>query len=391
MSSYSRTRSKDSRVNGVVISTSQTGTVTTETKVKYLGEYKEMQDNVTKDFYKKSSQGLILMNPMRSFGDSFAYTQISNYAVWTASDPRVARKTGPDGYWIGWAQRPVSYSGNAIISAARQAQLGVETATRVLSQARRTSTDNWENLAEVGKTLEMLKSPVSSWLTWNRKFQLISAGLSTANAWLAYRYGVRPLISSVDGMIKEMRRNVKPTRQTTRAKVNDQGSVTITGGVDVDGHHTRWAGLKTETYEVRCMSIDEVAIDTWDQGGLSAKSLLTLPWELVPYSFVVDWLANVGDYIGALAQGFFPSSLGQCQTEKWLYSESRSTTSTWMDYPKYGTPGTATAVFDAFIKQRYTALSRPGIVVRSDFRFDSATRLADSIALIGQQILQRFR
>ena len=34
--------------------------------------------------------------------------------------------------------------------------------------------------------------------------------------------------------------------------------------------------------------------------GVAPHSLTSSAWELVPYSFVVDWLANVGNYIAAL-------------------------------------------------------------------------------------------
>lgn len=373
--------------------TSPTGVSTYTTSNKVWGSYERMWDFVTPGFHKKSSKGAVIMSPMSQLKDTQTVYTDQQYRVYHTSPP-YATVAGPVPPYLtenGLDMGRISYPGNQVIDSARQRALNVEAATRCLSEIRRTSVDNWENIAEAGKTLTMLEKPVGSWLRYNRKFQLASAGLSAANAWLAYRYGARPLIKSIEGIVKESFRTVRHVRQTTRTAMQDQATSVSTSAYNGGGTHRTFQTTQVEKYEVRCVSLDEALSGMAHRSGLSAKSLLTLPWELIPYSFVVDWLANVGDFIGALAQATQPASLGQCETHTWDYTWTRVTTSAYVDPPLYGHPGAYSAKYAAILRARYPSLTSPGLTFKSDFRLLNPTRLTDSVALIGQQILRRFR
>jgi len=352
-----------------------------------------MWDCVTPDFKKKSSKGSVVMSPLTHWkDDQVVYVEVP-YSMYHTTPPN-ATVEGPVPSYVtesGGELGRIDYGGGLLIDASRQNALKVEAAIRCLSQIRRTSTENWENIAEAGKTLKMLEKPVGSWLRFNRKFQLASAGLSAANAWLAYRYGVKPLISSIEGIVKESFRSVRPLRQTTRTELKTELDSVALSAFDYGGIHRRFRSSETEKFTVRCTSIDEALSGMSQRYGLSTKSLLTLPWELLPYSFVIDWLVNVGDFVGALAQAAEPASLGRCEVWTWDYTWTRVTTDSWCDPPLYGTPGKYSAQFIGSVKTRYPGLTSPGLTFKNDFRFDTATRLTDSIALIGQQILRRFK
>jgi hypothetical protein len=361
-----------------------------------------MTDWVTPNYRKKIAAGEIIMNPMNSRYTTRSCSTLSNYSAATGGAPPPARGSGFWGHYLG-VPTDVNHLDITLISESDRESLNKEVTTRCLSRIGRTSVDNWENMAELGKTLEMIRHPINAFWKFDKRFWSgktltafrgvgQTAAQSAANAWLAYRYGIAPVVSSVSGTIEALRKTIRPVRKTTRAAGKLQATSSLVTGWDSSGHHYRYGIQKTDWYEVRAMSLDEATIELYPGLGLSAKSVITLPWELTPWSFVADWFFNVGDYIGGLANAFQPRSLGQCHVMTSVITELRQTTSMWTDPPvTLLSPFSGVAKTDTIAKNRIPFLGGPSIAVKSDFKFDSATRIGDSLALIGQQLLKRFR
>jgi hypothetical protein len=140
------------------------------------------------------------------------------------------------------------------------------------------------------------------------------------------------------------------------------------------------------------MSLDTIVHDWSHDLGFDAKSLATLPWNLIPYSFVVDWFANVSDYIGGVAQAFYPKSLGQCHVHETVKTEVRtsSSMSSLTSTVTLSSPSLSEARQDTVYKARFPGLPSPHLIVKTDFRLDDLTRISDAFALVGQQIARRF-
>lgn len=130
---------------------------------------------------------------------------------------------------------------------------------------------------------------------------------AVAGGWLALQYGWKPLLTDIYGACETLaRRNEAPMYVTVRKKVNrvtpysefsqtkSQDQVT-TKLVD---------GLKTTTvrYGVTFYK-PQVPSSSLAQLGISNPALIA--WELVPYSFVVDWFLPIGDWLGT-----FDATLG---------------------------------------------------------------------------------
>lgn len=119
-----------------------------------------------------------------------------------------------------------------------------------------------------------------------------------ANDWLMYRYGISPLISDINGISDLiMQSGAKPLirRVSVKHQLRELDRGTSAYGVD----NFKWQRL--EEQRVR----DTVYVE-YTQSRLLALSQtgflnpLALAWEVIPYSFVVDWFFNIGDQLANL-------------------------------------------------------------------------------------------
>lgn len=158
------------------------------------------------------------------------------------------------------------------------------------------------------------------------------------NAWMEYRYGWRPLLYDISQHQRALAdilsdsgqywksRGTSDFHDTTVVSGVDLGSVSITagpGGVvgrgDVRAFPRRVGSIAGFFYK-----IDQSAINPslyW----LGFQSPTAVIWELVPYSFVIDWFVNLGDYLTSLSTfpAFIRDPRGFLSTSQtWIVSAS---------------------------------------------------------------------
>lgn len=119
-------------------------------------------------------------------------------------------------------------------------------------------------------------------------------GLDVAsNLWLQYTYGIKPLVSTMYGFMEAF---TKPQR----------GRVKVRGRASEHDEFTRLGGTAGTTMKsfindsARCEHVAWLNLKPdflLDYGSLSSLNPASIAWELVPYSFVADWVFDIGGYL----------------------------------------------------------------------------------------------
>jgi len=411
----------------------------------WVGDRQTMTDVVTAGFKRKQSAGTIIMNPMTS------QKVVINEAIVSGSLDFLGN------YWQCGSSSPYRYQsrytfdGNTLLSALNvgfepnivanhwgisslfttsELENMIDEASTKCHNARGRSDFNiWETLAErresyrllssylksaarAAKSLEVRATSLPKGKLINGRFyafrprksrsgygsaeNLTQAGLE---AHLITEYGLKPLLSDVKGVMAGLGKSTGDVRRTIRGTVSDGRSKSTTAQVDLIPSHVaaQRVSLTTEEIMVRAMSLDEWRVTSLENVGFSAKGLITLPWELITLSFVVDSFVNVGDYLGALVPTPGVTQLGACI----VYSHTRSLTNTISGASPVGIAvvnsapiGVKTGVEKLVV--RVPGLRVPSLVIRSDFGLDpeierNRQRIVNYSALTVQRLISARR
>lgn len=110
-------------------------------------------------------------------------------------------------------------------------------------------------------------------------------------AWLMDRYGVRPLMNDLYDSYQALTSAFgRPIRKTFVLTRREKGTDSYTSGIFT--HDISWEVSRRITAYV---SYNPNTVTWYDLG-----NPLEIGWELVPYSFVIDWAVPVGDFLASL-------------------------------------------------------------------------------------------
>jgi hypothetical protein len=189
---------------------------------------------------------------------------------------------------------------------------------RALANIDTTPYEFMEDMFEIRETIKFLRNPLHGLLKLSKAFKKdvskLSLGDATkqakafANLWLEYRFAVSPLVRSAYGIADAMSHPIpqRPKRRSARgfAKSSNRGAWS-------PFYYPFTFDCKNSIEsEWKASILYEVANPLLNRGesmGLRFKDIPETLWAIVPYSFMVDRVANISDMIRGLTNLLDPS------------------------------------------------------------------------------------
>lgn len=211
------------------------------------------------------------------------------------------------------------------------------------------------------------------------------------STYLMSRFGLRPLISETQAILKLLQTAAgdEPMRSTQRGTASNTDSTSSNFVAAFGVLRTPVSRHDTVTQSFRAMRLVEAKLDYARQAGLGINQIPEAIVDLIGYSFVVNWLVNVNDYISAVAESMHSdwSELASCVVSKRVTSTTLSITgsSTCTQPTVYQINRHPSGMFVAssIRTTRTIGLPAPTVTVRPrPFKWLSDFRALDAIALV---------
>lgn len=117
---------------------------------------------------------------------------------------------------------------------------------------------------------------------------------SIADLWLEFHFGWEPLVSDVHAAIDLLDKPV-PTEHFTSHSRYVEGAYTV--GKTYSSREYFKARYQGRARATVWGSFEVTNLDLYRAQRMGLTNPFVLGWELIPFSFVVDWFANVGEYL----------------------------------------------------------------------------------------------
>jgi len=129
--------------------------------------------------------------------------------------------------------------------------------------------------------------------------------------WMNYRYGIMPLVYSVVDLTKALNRGQDVTSRKSLAVAPH-----VTGQLLPPSNYRYTIKRVTGSVTIRGLVFQHFASDEIARLSSIGLNPVTTAWELIPYSFVVDWFVNVGDTINAATSSTWAQQKWACLSRR---------------------------------------------------------------------------
>jgi len=281
-------------------------------------------DNVVPNFKHRMLSGEIIMNDYQNIKDSYwtPHGTLKIYHKIYGITQACRKVIGPITEVVPWSRVPwdePNYSSSLDASASRSMIAALAKVNRAESQALVT-------IAELNKTVRMVRKTSSQIIHWFQMLRRLEKQYmkneitltALSSAYLQVRYGIRPLYYDIVGAMKAIAELGKPQRKVFHGYDSDfQTSGYLTDAVSPQNTASSGCGYLTVHHEwtkdrkVRSGVLVDWALDNKTLGQVFG---LTQPlgtiWELIPFSFIIDWFFNTSNVIASLEPSIYADVIG---------------------------------------------------------------------------------
>lgn len=299
-----------------------------------------MRDRVTPGYREKSAKGEIIISPMSSVHNEVDYQAFTGeYYRSYVKDVASATSGSTILNIFEYQNAMIDFSSQYWRSLDKDAQtyLRSKAINEAYTAAKQRNVMGFVDLAEMDQTVDLVRTNLGRMenllrygrlrklphvnkrqslkekrLVWKAK-SVDGKIAEASNLWLEAHYGIIPTMLTIEGLIKTFSKQVRPVRQTYRGFAGDSGVYNNVEKVPVAGvitgttigdiiYRTRIDYRRS----ARAGVISDYKASTRAQLGVELSDLPSSFYELIPYSFVLDWAYDIGGYLSAVqpVQGF---------------------------------------------------------------------------------------
>lgn len=289
-----------------------------------IGIYRNMLDRVTPAYKEMSAAGQLINSPVTSKKCTFSIVQKTGWGhehAAAVSDGAVYKGVASWGLGsvpLGFEPpAPLCSTGTMITAAVTQAMANVNQPV----------VQGLAFVGELQQTIDLLRHPFSALskffarplkkrkkripnktgkgYTWTTEWEInrnVAIG-AIASQTLAFNFGVKPLLHDIEGILEALVfRHPLVLRQTARGFQKDARNTFSSGNYASSGFiETVYGVAIQEEVLVRAGVLYAFKGETLAGAlGVRLRDIPAAAWELLPWSFVLDWIANVGDIVSGL-------------------------------------------------------------------------------------------
>lgn len=222
------------------------------------------------------------------------------------------------------------------------------------------------------------------------KENLDKVSKSVSSRYLEYRFAIRPLASDVASLYELSQYGLQPSFFVTASA--SQRSKTETEKFYSNGYHTKMGWncsiVKESIHRVEIVaSISDPQARAKALLGMSdvQNSIMRGAWELVPYSFMVDYALGIGDYLRALCAdtglNFVEGTKSHRLSERVVDAEPTPPMIRQDGYQKVQEGGKCRYELESYKRLVYSSFPVPSVAVKSPF---STSNVLAAVAIINQ-------
>lgn len=295
--------------------------------------------------------------------------EVKNGVTYNWTGVRVIRNPAQDNPpWVSWNFGILNHSGRDQVKVQAMNKLHSVSAELGTSMAEAKKTAH--SLADDTHQLLLLlrKAKKSPWALPSHLRAFARAGNNPRELWLKWRYGYRPLIKDLYDQAELIKNGLQSEPPIIRGSSR---VVTKYSGKYQNGEYTTSI---TDRCTIWGLISDELARGV---GRVGLNDPLSVGWEVVPFSFVVDWFVPIGKLIRALQA---PAGVS------FLAGYASQTRAGKISMPEWC--GSSEQEYSIFLRERFTTWPKVYAYAVSDpFGLGSnkpnLSRIIDSLALLG--------